>query len=99
MLSVVYFGFHKQRRLHTRCTSRSALIEETKEDVSMTDEDISNEPVVDIGQVDPVSILIYTLQATVDHKQHHWLLVTNIADRVSMICIKEFPLFCSQILL
>ena len=40
--------------------SRSALIEETKEDVSMTDEDVNNEPVVDIGQVDPVSILIYT---------------------------------------
>lgn len=38
---------------------RSALIKETKENVNMTDEDINNEPVVDIGQVDPVSILIY----------------------------------------
>lgn len=35
---------------------RSALIK----DVNMTDEDLNNEPVVDIGQVDPVSILIYT---------------------------------------
>ena len=37
--------------------SRSALIKETKEDVSITDEDIKNEPGVDIGQVDPVSII------------------------------------------
>ncbi|XP_020629579.1 28S ribosomal protein S29, mitochondrial-like isoform X2 [Orbicella faveolata] len=43
------------RRLHTRCMSRSALIEKTKEDASITDEDIRNEPVVDIGQVDPAS--------------------------------------------
>ena len=42
--------------------SQSALFEETKEDVSMTDEDINNEPVVDIGQVDPVSILICRCQ-------------------------------------
>jgi len=55
----VYFDFHKQRRLHTRCTSRSALSEDLKEDVSITDEDTKNEPVVDIGQVDPVSILIF----------------------------------------
>ena len=45
--------------------SRSALIKETKEDVSITDEDINNEPGVDIGQVDPVSILINTLQVTI----------------------------------
>lgn len=57
--------------------SRSALIDKTKEDASITDEDVRNEPVVDIGQVDPVSILIYTLQVTVDHKQLHWLLVSN----------------------
>ena len=37
--------------------SRSAIIEETKDDVSMTDEVMKNEPVVDIGEVDPVSIL------------------------------------------
>ena len=46
--------------------SRSALIEETKGDVSMTDEDINNEPVVDIGEVDPVSILMYTWQISGD---------------------------------
>ena len=57
--------------------SRSALIEETKEDVSTTDEDTNNEPVVDIGQVDPVSILIYAWQISVDHSQLHWWMVTN----------------------
>jgi len=44
--------------------SRSAIIEETKDDVSITDEDMNNEQVVDLGQVDPVSILIHTVQIT-----------------------------------
>jgi len=35
--------------------SRSAIIEETKDDVSITDEDMNNEQVVDLGQVDPAS--------------------------------------------
>lgn len=46
--------------------SRSAITEETKDDVSITDEDMNNEQVVDLGQVDPVStgILIHTVQIT-----------------------------------
>ena len=40
--------------------SQSAIIEETKDDVSMTDEDMNNKPVVDLGQLDPVSISIYS---------------------------------------
>lgn len=49
--------------------SKSAIIEETKDDASMTDEDMNNEPVVDLGQVDPVSILIYSAD--------NFILVTN----------------------
>lgn len=43
--------------------SRSAIIEETKDDVSITDEDMNNKQVVDLGQVDPVSIIIETYSA------------------------------------
>lgn len=69
---LIYLGFHKQWRLHTRCMSKSAIIEETKDDVSMTDEDMNNEPVVDLGQLDPVSILIYSADITL-----YWSLIAG----------------------
>ena len=55
--------------------SRSAIIEETKDDVSITDEDMNNEQVVDLGQVDPVSILIHTVQITLNLGLIHMVLL------------------------
>lgn len=63
--------------------SRSAIIEETKDDVSITDEDMNNEHVVDLGQVDPVSILKHTVPITLNHWSYSYGSIKMFLSRLS----------------
>ena len=73
--------------------SRSAIIEETKDDVSITDEDMNNEQVVDLGQVDPVSILIHSVQITLNLGLIHMVLLKyNVPEQIISCSIENWCL-------
>ena len=51
--------------------SKSTIIEKRNDEVNLTDVDIIKEPVVDLGQVDPVSIQITCVDKVLSRIQNY----------------------------